>query len=105
MSKTILVAGKRRKRVQHDEADRLSEVCQNTVCHDAAYHSKDWIGADEEGVMGYITCELHGVLLGIEHGGGRGGEWSCVFCECCRGTCADHLYGQSCSTCGKEKKR
>jgi hypothetical protein len=105
MSKTIKVNGKRRKRVPHElYGDRLAEVCQNTVCHDAPYHSKKWIGAEEEGVMGYIVCDLHGVLLGIEKGGGRGGEWSCVFCECCRGTCHETMYGIECPSCGKTGK-
>lgn len=104
MSKTIKINGRRRKRVPHTNGDRLSEVCQNTVCHDAPYHSKDWVGAEEEGVQGYIVCDLHSTMIAIEKGGGRSGEWSCVFCECCRGTCDEHLYGVECPSCGKKGK-
>lgn len=105
MSKTIKVNGKRRKRVPHHLfSDGLSAVCQNTVCHDAAYHSKKWVGADEEGVQGYIVCDLHSTMIAIETGGGRSGTWSCEFCECCRGTCHESMYGIECPSCGKKGK-
>jgi hypothetical protein len=103
MSKTIKIGRRRRKRVVHQEGDRLIGVCQDTVCHEAPYHSSKWIGADE-GLAGYIVCDLHGVLLGMEKGSvSRGGEYSCVFCECCRGTCAP--YSESCHNCDRKGKQ
>lgn len=106
-SKTIMAGRSRRKRVVHTAGDRLAEVCQNTVCHEAPYRSKDWIGADEPGIVGYILCELHGNMLACEKGNAsRGGEYSCVFCECCRGTCMDRAWDPTaeCIGCGKKKE-